>query len=213
MENIVLIGAGGHCKVIIDIIKSTSSFEIYGITDYAKLKGERVLGFPILGTDDELRNIYKSGVKNAFICVGSVGNGEIRDRIYSLLKVIGFNIPVLIHKSAVVSPYASIGSGTCVMPGAVINSGAVIGENCIINTSSIVEHDCTIGRNSHISPGACVAGGVKVGEGSHIGLGASIIQGVTIGNGVIIGAGSVVIDGIRDNVTAVGVPAKIIKCR
>lgn len=213
MEKIVLIGAGGHCKVIIDIIKSTGSFEIYGITDYMKPKGEKFLDFPVLGTDDELYNIYNSGIKNAFVCVGSVGNGEARNRIFSLLKSIGFNIPVLIHKSAVVSSYASIGSGTSVMPGAVINSGAVIGENCIINTSSIVEHDCIIGRNSHISPGACIAGGVKVGEGSHVGLGASVIQGVTIGNGVIIGAGAVVIGEIKDNATAVGVPAKIIKSR
>ncbi|WMJ81181.1 acetyltransferase [Clostridium sp. MB40-C1] len=212
MEKIVLVGGGGHCKVIIDIIKSMRKYEIVGITD-SKGIGDKLLDVPIIGNDDVLSQVYKGGVKNAFISFGSIGNMGLRDKIYYNLKRIGYEVPVLIHNKAVVSPYAKIKEGTCVMAGAVINPGAEIGENCIINTSSVVEHDCLVGRNTHISPRVCLAGGVKVGINSHIGAGASVIQGINIGSDVVVGAGAVVLNDIKDSVTTVGVPAKIIKCR
>jgi sugar O-acyltransferase (sialic acid O-acetyltransferase NeuD family) len=213
MEKIVLVGAGGHCKVIIDIIKSDSKYDIVGVTDraYATSHDKFVLDIPIIGDDSSLEELYKNGVKNAFVCVGALQNIPIRDVIYNKLKDIGFNIPVLIHKYAIVSSYANIASGTCVMAGAIINPGAFIGENCIVNTGAVIEHDCTVQRNTHISPSASIAGGVSVGFSTHIGMGSTIIQGVHIGNNVVIGAGAVVIENIVDNVTAVGVPSKIIK--
>lgn len=213
MEKIVLVGAGGHCKVIIDIIKSACQYDIVGVTDkaYDISYDKFVLDIPIIGDDSILDELYKNGVKNAFVCVGALQNIAIRDVIYNKLKDIGFNIPVLIHKNATVSPYANIALGTCVMAGAIINPGAFIGKNCIINTGAVIEHDCTVQRNTHISPRACVAGGVNIGYNTHIGMGSSIIQTVHIGNNVIIGAGAVVLENIADNVTAVGVPSKIIK--
>ena len=213
MEKIVLVGAGGHCKVVIDIIKSTGSYNIVGITDKAHDKEKLVLDIPIIGDDIILTELYNSGVKNAFVCVGALENIAVRDKIYNNLKAIGFNIPVLLHKHALVSPYASIGLGTCVMGGAIINPGAIIAQNCIVNTGAIIEHDCKVQRNTHISPKACIAGGVEIGYNTHIGMGSSIIQSVHIGNNVIIGAGAVVIENIVDNVVAVGIPSKIIKCR
>ncbi|MGH4052852.1 MAG: acetyltransferase [Clostridium sp.] len=213
MEKIVLVGGGGHCKVIIDIIKSVGKYDIIGITDKSYVKEKFVLDIPIIGDDSILKKLYYEGVKNAFVCVGALGDMRLRDKIFNELKSIGFNIPVLIHKDAIVSSYACIAFGTCVMPGAIINPGTCIEENCIVNTGAVIEHDCKLQRNTHISPRVCIAGGVSVGHDTHVGMGSSIIQSLHIGNNVIIGAGAVVIKNIVDNVVAVGVPSKIIKCR
>lgn len=212
MEKIVLVGGGGHCKVIIDIIKSNNNYEIVGVTDTQGI-GQNILDIPIIGNDDMLLNLYSKGVENAFVCIGALNNIALRDKIFYKLKKIGFKIPKLIHKDAMISPYAEVQNGTCVMAGAVINPEAVIGENCIINTSSVIEHECVIGRNTHISPKSCIAGGTNIGYNCHIGMGSCIIQGKNIGNNTIVGAGAVVINDIEDNVTAVGVPAEIIKRR
>lgn len=210
MKKIVLIGGGGHCKVIIDIIKSIGKYEIVGITDKTN---NSVLDIPIIGDDSILKKLYDEGVDNAFICIGRLNNPNIRNIIYSKLKNIGFNIPVLIHNKAIVSPFAKIDEGTCVMPGVIINAGAIIGRNCILNSGSIIEHDCNIGENTHISPNSSIAGGVNIGFNTHIGIGSSIIEGKVIGNNVTIGAGAVVIDNIKDNSLAVGVPAKVIRLK
>lgn len=212
MEKIVLVGGGGHCKVIIDIIKSVRKYKIVGITDSNTVEDE-IMGIPIIGNDDILEDLYNEGVQNAFVCLGALGNIKIRDNIFNKLKSIGFKIPKLIHKNAIVSPYAKISNGTCVMAGAIVNAGVIIKENCIINTGSIIEHDCIIKRNTHISPKASIAGGSKVGYNSHIGTGSTIIHGIEIGNNVIVGAGAVVVNDIESDVTAVGIPSRIIKRR
>lgn len=209
MNKIVLIGAGGHCKVIIDIIRSLNEYDIVGIID--KFNKESLLGIPIIGDDSKLQEIYNSGVKYAFIAIGSLNNISIRNNIYKNLKKIGFKIPVLVHKTAIVSPFSHIQEGTCVMAGAIINSEASIGKNCIINTGSIVEHDCKIGDNTHISPNSSIAGDVFIGGNSHIGIGSTIIQCTKIGKNVTVGAGAVVISDLPSYTVAVGVPAKIIK--
>lgn len=211
MKKIILIGAGGHCKVIADIIKSTNEYEIIGITDN-DAKGS-VLNIPIIGDDSILNNIYRKGIDYAFIAIGALNNINSRNIIYANLKKIGFKLPVLIHRNAMISQFSSIGEGTCVMAGAMVNPGANIGMNCIINTGSVIEHDCKIGYNTHISPNVSIAGGVNIGFNSHIGIGSCIIQKINIGNNVTIGAGSVVINDIKDLSLAVGVPAKVIKIK
>lgn len=211
MKKIVLVGAGGHCKVIIDIIKSMDKYEIIGITDI-KVSG-KLLDIPIIGNDTILQGVYDSGVDYAFIGIGALYDINMRNIIYSRLESIGFKLPVLIHKNSIVSPYAHVGDGTCVMAGAVVNASACIGENCIINTGSVIEHDCIVGDNTHISPNASVAGATKIGYNTHIGIGSSIIQGISIGNNVTVGAGAVVIDDIPDNVVSVGIPSRIIKLK
>ncbi|HEY8362210.1 MAG TPA: acetyltransferase [Tissierellaceae bacterium] len=212
MKKIVLIGGGGHCKVIIDIIRSTAEYEIIGITDKNNI-GQKVLGVPIIGDDEILEELKNKGVDYAFICVGAIDNIQKRWGIYDKLKEIGFKMPILIHRDAIVSRYALIEEGTCVMPGAIVNSCAYIGKNCIINTSSVIEHDCVIEANTHVSPKAVLGGEVKIGENSHIGMGSTIIQGIRIGNNVTIGAGAVVINDIPDNSVAVGVPAKVVRTK
>jgi sugar O-acyltransferase (sialic acid O-acetyltransferase NeuD family) len=212
MEKIVLIGAGGHCKVIIDIIKSRNEFEIVGITD-EKQKINNVLDVPIIGSDEILYQIFNSGVQYAFISIGALNNINLRNLIYDKLEKIGFKIPVLIHKNATVSEYSEIKDGTCVMPGAIINAGSCIGKNCIINTGCVIDHDCNIGNNTHISPNVTIAGNVNIGNNTHIGIGSSIIQGLSLGSNVTIGAGAVVITNINDNALAVGIPAKVIRIK
>lgn len=214
MNKIVLVGAGGHAKVIIDIIRSMGKYKIEGIVDkYPEMVGQTVCGVKVIGTDDSLQQIHASGVDYAFVCIGALDNMGLRENIFNSLKSIGYKMPCLVHSSAWVSEYAYLGEGTCVMPHVSINSGATIGENCIINTASVVEHDCIIERNVHISPSATLAGGVHVGSSSHIGIGACIIQNVVVGKNVVIGAGAAVINDIPDGALALGVPAKIITYR
>lgn len=211
MDKIVLVGSGGHCKVIIDIINSTNQYEIIGITD-VNVSIKTIYDIPIIGDDSLLYDLYsKRGIKNAFICIGALGNLQIRQNLYKMLKKIGYNLPVLAHNSSIISKYANIEEGTAVMPGAIINPGVFVNRNCIINTAAVVEHDCIIGENTHISPNVSIAGGVNLGNNCHIGIGSSIIQNITIGDNVVIGAGSVVINDIENNSTAVGIPARVIK--
>lgn len=206
MKKIVLIGAGGHCKVVIDIINSQKAFEIIGITDNDVSIGS-VLGIPVIGTDDKLHDLYENQVQYAFICIGALDNLELRMKLFNKLTQIGFKLPVLVHRDAVVSPHSKIEAGTCVMAGAIVNAESTIGENCIINTGAIIEHDCKISNNCHISPGVVLAGGVEIGSNTHIGIGASVIQNIKIGRNTVIGSGAAVIRNIGAYTLAIGVPA------
>ncbi len=210
MENIVLIGAGGNCKVVVDILKR--DYNIVGVTDIdVNMHGKLVYGTKVLGNDDILEKLFEQEIANALVTLGSIGNYQIREKLYLKGKKIGFKFVNAISVYSIISESVIIGKGNIVMDGAIIHSDTIIGNNTIINTGSIVEHDCKIDDYVHISPGAMIAGGVTIGKGTHIGLGSNIIQGTTIGKNCIIGAGAVVINDIPDNSLAVGVPAKIIK--
>jgi sugar O-acyltransferase (sialic acid O-acetyltransferase NeuD family) len=202
------IGAGGHCKVVMEIIRRTGSWQIAGLLDSdASRIGESVSGIPILGGDDLASALFNQGIHGAFIGIGSIGSVQPRRNAFAFLSNLGFELPVLIHPSASVGFDTSIGSGTCIMPGAIINPGASIGECAIINSGSIIEHDCHISSFAHISPGAVLGGSVFVGEASHVGIGAVIRQGIRIGKNAVIGAGAVVVKDVPDDTTVTGVPA------
>ena len=208
-KKIVLIGGGGHCKVAISILKKLDNFEIAGIVDNYKADSF-ISGIKITGTDDDLKDIYKSGMHYALITVGSTKDNTKRYRLFKMAKEIGYKFPVIISPEAIVDESVKIDKGTVIMPGSIINIASSIGKNCIINTGAIIEHDCKIGDYCHIAPGVHISGAVNIGELSFIGIGATIIQGIKIGRNVTIGAGSVVIKDIPDNVMVVGNPAKII---
>lgn len=191
-KKIMLVGGGGHCKVVIDAIESSGEFKICGIVDPSLPKGKSVLNIEVLGKDDILPELFKKGIEHAFIGVGSIGNCDIRKRIYKNLKDIGFKLPFIIHPKAIVSKYAEIGEGTFVAAGAVINAGTKIGRNAIINTSASIDHDCEIGDFVHIAPGATLSGLVKVRDHVHIGTGASVVHCVTIEKDTFIPAGKLV---------------------
>lgn len=210
MDNLILLGAGGHCKVVADIVKG--QYNILGVTDIDSTKhGSFFYGMKVLGGDEILPEILKMGTVNAIVTVGSIGNPKARIRLYNYAVGLGFNMISSISRHAIVSDTVMMGKGNVVMEGVIIHGDTVIGNNTILNTACIIEHDCAIGDHVHISPGARVAGGVTIGEGSHIGLGANIIQGINIGKNCIIGSGATVIRDIPDNSVCVGVPARIIK--
>jgi len=207
MEKIILVGGGGHCKSIIDSINDLKQFEIVGIVD-KKYKKNIQLGIDVIGSDEDLDSLYKSGIKNAFIGVGSIGNPNIRIKIYNLLTSLGYSFPIIIDKTAIVSSSTAIEEGVFIGKGAIINANAVIEKQCIINTGTIVEHDCEISEFVHLAPGATLSGGVYIGKRTHIGTNSTIIQNINVGNDVIVGAGSVIIKNIKDGAKVYGNPGR-----
>ncbi|KQU17152.1 acetyltransferase [Bacillus sp. Leaf13] len=207
MKPIIVIGEGGHSRVIQDIISSSRIYKIIAILDdkYSEtIMVNDILFGPVAFAKELIRRMEVE-----FII--AIGNNTTRKRIACSLTEVGGKFAVIIHPSAVVSPSVKIGEGTVVMPGSVINADANIGSHVIINSIAVVEHDNKIGDYAHISPGAILTGSVQVGEGSHVGASATVIPGKKIGKWSIIGANATVINNIPDFVTAIGLPAKIIK--
>jgi acetyltransferase EpsM len=160
-----------------------------------------LLNFPVVGS-------YNPSHFPSETIIISIGNNRIRQKVaFSIKHPYG----KVIHPSALLSAFASVGEGTVVFHNSVVQAGTIIGKHCIINTSASVDHDCVIADFVHISPNATLSGNVKAGEGSHVGAGATVIQGITIGKWCTIGAGAVVIKDVPDYATVVGVPAKVIK--
>lgn len=209
MIKVVGLGAGGHAKVIIEVLQSKDGVELVGLTDSnLLLHGSKVLDVKVLGDDDQLPALIQQGITKFFVGVGSVGDASLRRRLFTLGKAHRLEPLIIIHPHAVISPSAHLGEGTVVFAGVVINAEARIGKNVIINTGAIVEHDCVIGDHVHIATGARLAGAVTVGEGAHIGIGATARQGIKIGKNAVVGAGAVVIKDVADDTTMIGVPAK-----
>jgi sugar O-acyltransferase (sialic acid O-acetyltransferase NeuD family) len=210
MTPVVGFGAGGHAKVVIEILRCTREYEIVGLLETRQeLWGKKVLGVEVLGDDSLMSELKSRGIERAFIGVGTVGDSRPRRQLYEKVSGFGFELVPAIHPAAVISASAKIGVGPTIMAGAIVNAGAVIGDNVIVNTGAIVEHDCLIGDHAHIATGARLAGGVEVGPGSHIGLGAMIRQEIRIGKDAIVGAGAVVIQDVPDRTTVFGVPARV----
>jgi UDP-perosamine 4-acetyltransferase len=210
LSPVIGLGAGGHARVVIEILRLMGSYEVLGLLDKnQELWGTSVLGATVLKDDSLLAEMFERGVREAFIGVGSVGATHARRRLFDMARARGFEMVRAIHPAAVVSSSAEIGEGPTVMASAVINAAARLGDNVIVNTGAIVEHDCVIGHHVHIATGACLAGEVRVDEGTHVGLGARILQGVRIGRNAVVGAGAVVLRDVPDEVVVVGVPARV----
>ena len=178
-EKIVLIGGGGHCHSVIDVIEQENKYEIIGIVDTKENIGKKVLDYKITACDDDLKTIFFS-CKNAVITVGHIESNKTRVKIYNELKEIGFNLPVIISPFAYVSKHSFIGEGTVVMHQVLINANVKIGKNCIINTKALIEHDCVVEDNCHISTASVINGGVVVKESSFFGSNATSKQGIEI---------------------------------
>ncbi|PEA53595.1 acetyltransferase [Bacillus pseudomycoides] len=204
---IVIIGQGGHSKVVQDILLSNKGYEIIGYLDdrYEEITIVDNSYFGPILTAHEMIKFF-----NQIKFVIAIGDNKIRKEIVGKLGLPDDCYATLIHKTAVVSPSAQIGLGTVVMPNVVINADTRIGNHAIINTSSIVEHDNRIGDFVHISPHVTLTGSVVIEEGAHVGAAATFIPSVNIRKWSIIGAGAVVIHDIPPNCTAAGIPAKVI---
>ncbi len=213
MEKILLIGAGGHAKSVIDSLKTQGKYEPAGIIDKTEVGNTQVLSIPIIGADEDLPRFYEKGIHHAFVTVGSIGDTRIRQRLYQKLKKIGFTLPNIIDPSAVISPTVKLGEGVFIGKSVTVNAGSFIGKMAIINTGAVIEHECTIGNFCHIASAAALCGNVSIGENTHIGTNATVIQGIKVGSNALVGAGSVVLKDIPDKVRVVGVPAQEINLK
>lgn len=211
MNKLLLIGGGGHCKSVVDSLLSIGAYSSIGIIDIKENIGNRINGIPIIGCDEDLKELYEAGYEEAFITVGSVGNPKLRVNLYKKLKGLGYQIPKIIDPTAVVANSVKIEEAVFVGKGVIINSDTIIKRGAIINSGAIIEHDCRIGSFVHIAPGVVMSGGVIIGDSSHIGSNTSVRQQVSIGSDTIVGIGSVVVKHISSNVIAYGNPCKEVK--
>lgn len=209
MDEIIVIGGGGHAKVVISVLKK-SGYSIRGYTD-RECHGA-ILGVPYLGKDDVLSDIVRkhTGCK-AIIGIGKIDASPLRLSLQNDIGVLGFDFPVISSPHSIVNEAVALGAGTAVLDGVVANSGAEIGRACILNTGSTVEHDCRIGENVHIAPGVTLSGGVTIGNNCMLGTGCNVIQSISICAGCLIGAGSTVVKDITEPGIYAGSPAKRIR--
>jgi len=206
---VIILGAGGHAKVLVDALLASSSVIAGVVTPDSALAGTFLLGVPVLGGDDFVDK-YGPAEVNLVNGLGSIGLPVKRQSLFLRFKSMGYKFATVIHPSAILASDVELGEGTQVMAGAVIQAGSCIGSNAIINTRASVDHDCTIGDHVHIAPGVTLSGGVTVCEASHIGTGATVIQGICIGAESLIGAGTLVLKDVQRSTTVVGVPARMV---
>ena len=204
-RGIIMIGAGGHAKVCIELFRAMGESVDYCIGDHAS--GD-CLGVAVLDGDEHIERLAGEGYRRAFIAIGA---NALRAKLAGKVLEKGFDLVSAVSPRAVVSPSARVGRGVAIMAGAVINAEADIGDLAIINTGTVIDHECRIGTSAHVAPQCGLAGNVKVGAYSFLGVGCKVIPEVTVGDGCIIGAGTVVICDIPSNTTAVGVPARLIR--
>lgn len=207
-RKILLLGGGGHLKSVLDSLIELDEYDDIAIIDLKENVGKKVLGIPIVGEDRNLKELFNKNYNYAFITLGSIGNPLVRINLFNLISDLGFEIPNIIDKNAIVSKFSSLEKGIYIGKNAIVNAGSTISKGAIINTAAIVEHDCKIGKFAHISPGAILGGGVTIGNRTHIGLNSTVKQNVTIGKNSIIGMGSTVIGDIKNNVIGYGNPFK-----
>jgi len=169
---IILIGGGGHCRSVIDVIELEGKYKIAGVIDKKELIGQDVLGYKVIGCDDDLAELFKK-YKFAIVTVGQIQSNTLRVKLFNILKNIGYTLPTIISPLAYLSKYATIGEGSIIMHHALVNTNAKVGKNCIINTKALIEHDAVIEDNIHISTGAIINGGVVVKENSFVGSNAT----------------------------------------
>ena len=191
MNDIVLIGGGGHCKSVIDVIEQEGIFSIVGILDKSEHLGSNVTGYPVIGNDSNMAELAKQ-YRHALITVGQIKSPLIRRKLFYLATEAGFILPTIISPRAYVSKYSKVGKGSVVMHDTLINTNTMVGDNCIINSKALIEHDCKISSHCHISTQVTINGNVSIGECSFIGSSSTTKQGITIEQHSFIKAGSIV---------------------
>lgn len=203
MRKLMIIGAGGHGKVVADIAQKTGLYGRIAFLD--DNLDQKLPGYELMGKVNEYQKWMDT---HEFIV--AVGNNRIRNGIQRILEK-QVTITTLVHPSASIGEWVALGAGTVAMANAAVNSGAVIGDGVIINTGSTIDHDCRIGNYVHVAPGCHISGNVSIGDRAWIGVGSSIVNNVCLCGGCVIGAGAVVVGDIKEMGTYVGVPAKRIK--
>ena len=201
-SRLIIIGAGGHGKVLADIAYQMNKWQEICFLDDA-MNGQMVLGFPVIGKSQDIEKYQK----NSDFIIG-IGDNKTRAKIFYQLKLLDISIATLVHPKTVIGLDVEISEGTVIMPGAVVNTSTKIGRGVIINTSASVDHDCMIGDFVHLSPGVHVAGTISIGERTWLGIGSSVINNVSIGEDIIVGANGTVIKPLEDKGVYIGSPVK-----
>jgi sugar O-acyltransferase (sialic acid O-acetyltransferase NeuD family) len=204
---IIVLGAGGHAKVLIDALIALKA-QILGATDADQnTHGNSILGVPVLGGDDI---IFEHDTNSVVLVngIGSTGVTPHRKEIYHRFLNAGYTFQTIVHPSAIIGTETDISDGVQILAGAIIQPGCRIGSNSIINFSACVDHDCRIGTNIHIAPGVGLSGGVTVGDDAFIGAGATVLQYLSIGSGALIAAGATVVSDVSAGGRVAGVPAR-----
>lgn len=207
-KRLILLGGGGHCTSCIEAIESSGDWDIVGIIDLpAKIRAE-VLGYPIIGSDEDVPSFVKNKRSFFMVTLGQIKTASERSRLYSLVKDNGGRLPIVKASTAYVSGNALLGDGCIVLHKAFVNAGARLGKNGIINTGAILEHNVIIGDHCHISTMAVLNGGARIGNECFIGSGTIISQSISICDKCIIGAGTVVLKDITRPGFYAGIPAR-----
>jgi len=206
---IIVYGAGGHAKVVVDVIEKSGACTIVGLLDDSpELAGDVRLGYRVLGGSALFQELIDEGVQGMVV---ALGDNLRRRAVFDAARAAGFELVTAVHPSALLGSRVNIGAGSVLVAGVVVNVDAEIGDDVIVNTCASVDHDCRIGAHVHLSPGVRLAGRVTVGEFTHIGIGAVVLPNLTIGKYCTVGAGSVVREDVPDGMVVVGNPARIIK--
>ena len=206
---IILVGGGGHCKSVIDVIEAENKYQIIGILDTHEKIGDKILGYEIIGTDESLSYLI-SKYQNYLVTVGQIKSAQLRIKLFKKIKDLGGKLPNIFSPHSYLSKNVKIGEGNIVMHHSIINANVHIKDNCIINNQALIEHDCKISSHVHISTKSTINGNCFIGEGSFIGSGSTIIQGIKIEENAVVGAGCVLTKDIGRNCTVIGNPGRII---
>ena len=209
-KQIILIGGGGHCKSCIEVVESTNEYDIVGIVDVKDKLGEEILGYKVFACDDDLEQL-KEKYDYALITVGQIKSANLRKKLFSKAKAIGFEFPVIFASSAYVSKHSEIGEGTIVMHQTMINANVKIGVNNIINSKALIEHDTTIGDYNHISTASVLNGDVQVGNECFIGSNSTFVNGISITDNIFIGLSSVINKNLTEKGIYIGNPVRKIR--
>ena len=204
-KNLILIGGGGHCKSVIDVVESTFEWNILGILDVAENVGNTILGYSVIGTDDRISDFIDEAY--FIVTVGQIKNAGLRVKLHGKVLSSGGILANIIASDAYVSKHSKIGIGTVIMHKAVVNAGVEIGTGCIINTMANIEHDAVIGDYCHISTGVMVNGNCVIGNSNFIGSNAVVVNGIITAENSIIAAGAVVRKNIEKSGVYAGNPA------